>query len=259
MLGEYDPAMEKYIEALQLYDKLHGKQTISYASTLHNLAAVYRMKAMESRGMDKLELLERAQEAIQDVITIREQLLGSKHKETLQSKILQASIFKTNKQIDKAENLLLTILKIAIKEYDASIDLLIATIQNNLGLLYKEKQQWYLAKDFYQKAFNIRSSVLGDEHPETIIVMHNLAECLLAMGEEQQAKVIQEKILANVKEEIVQQNTPSTVTSSTPVTPSTAEQPINNNNNNNNNNNAESIPQRKPPIVLHKPVSRRKR
>lgn len=37
--------------------------------------------------------------------------------------------------------------------------------------------------------------IFGDAHQETIVVMHNLAECLMAMNRPEEARVWQEKIL----------------------------------------------------------------
>jgi len=80
-------------------------------------------------------------------------------------------------------------------------DLLTATIYNNTGLCYKSQKQFVEAKEYYGKSYHIRSKTLGEDHPETIIVMHNLAECLLASPdkEDQQAGLHwQQQIMALV-------------------------------------------------------------
>lgn len=74
--------------------------------------------------------------------------------------------------------------------------MLLATIENNLGLIYKEQQEYTQALECYRHAIAIRSNNLWTGHPEVIIAQHNLAECLLAMGNEQEAYEVQQSILA---------------------------------------------------------------
>jgi hypothetical protein len=55
---------------------------------------------------------------------------------------------------------------------------------NNLGLVQKELKRYPEAEASYSEALMIRSSSLGDLHPDTIVSMHNLAELHIAQGEE---------------------------------------------------------------------------
>lgn len=74
-------------------------------------------------------------------------------------------------------------------------DVLVALIENNLGFVYKSVGEFASAKDSYERALLIRSTTMGEKHPETIVAMHNLAECLLASGKQQEANALQQKIL----------------------------------------------------------------
>lgn len=82
--------------------------------------------------------------------------------------------------------------------------MLLATIENNLGFIFKEQQEYIKALECYHTAITIRSANLWIGHPEVIIAQHNLAECLLAMGKEQEAHEIQQSILAatNAKQHV---------------------------------------------------------
>ena len=81
------------------------------------------------------------------------------------------------------------------------------------------------AKKFYADCLNIRrlvgipyvfilsfaqplyySKVLGDEHPETIYCQHNLSECLLAMGKEDEALSIKNEMMAAASKNPVLKN-----------------------------------------------------
>lgn len=75
-LGQNEEAMEHYVKALHLYQDLSGKESSSYATTLSNLGALYKSMAEASKGMDKMELLERATEALLDARNVRQKLLG---------------------------------------------------------------------------------------------------------------------------------------------------------------------------------------
>jgi hypothetical protein len=54
-------------------------------------------------------------------------------------------------------------------------DPLVATIMNNLGLAYKSVGALQDAEQYYLSAIDVRSKVLGDDHPETIVSKHNLS------------------------------------------------------------------------------------
>lgn len=43
------------------------------------------------------------------------------------------------------------------------------------------------------------SNILGESHPDTIVSLHNLAECLHAMGRSEEAVAVQEKIVSLVE------------------------------------------------------------
>lgn len=43
------------------------------------------------------------------------------------------------------------------------------------------------------------SKILGESHPDTIVSLHNLAECLHAMGRSEEAVAVQEKIVSLVE------------------------------------------------------------
>ncbi|CAG1961496.1 unnamed protein product [Fusarium graminearum] len=45
----------------------------------------------------------------------------------------------------------------------------------DLAWAYNERGQYNEAKSFYQTALNLRRQVLGDNHPDTIATMENLA------------------------------------------------------------------------------------
>lgn len=91
MLGQLEEAMEQYTKALHVYEDIAGKRSTSYAAALCNLGVLY--KDMAERGatgsrsgsgsgtrtsaMEREQLLQRADEALQDALSIREECHGT--------------------------------------------------------------------------------------------------------------------------------------------------------------------------------------
>lgn len=93
-MGDYDLAMNRYTEALHVYQDIQGRKSPSYAATLSNLGTLYRIKATSTKGMEKQELLARANEALTDSLATRRELLGIQHKDTITSLVLLAGLKK---------------------------------------------------------------------------------------------------------------------------------------------------------------------
>lgn len=77
MLGNTDIAMNKYTEALQTYEDIVGKTHPSYVSTLANLGVLYKALAEAASGMERLQLIERADESLTDAYKLRQDTSGS--------------------------------------------------------------------------------------------------------------------------------------------------------------------------------------
>lgn len=73
-LGKLEEAMDTYTHAIQVYDEAVGKKHPSYASALANLGLLYKEQAEASKGIDKLNLIERAKEALTDSYNIRNEI-----------------------------------------------------------------------------------------------------------------------------------------------------------------------------------------
>jgi tetratricopeptide (TPR) repeat protein len=215
MLGNNDIAMEHYIKALHIYEDTNGKQNESYAATLMNLGVIYKSTAEYKKGLEKQQLLERSEEALNDSIKIRTFLQGQDHKETLKAKIHLASLYRIYNKINESEDMLRKIINIG-KKVHGKLDLVTATASNNLGMLLKTTGRYKEAHEFYEDSLRTRSNVLGDGHPDTLISMNNFAELLIAIGEQDKAAVLQQKILDTIgevskKDDNTNNNTTNTV------------------------------------------------
>lgn len=68
--------MDNYILALHTYEEVQGKRSTSYVSTLANLGMLYKTLAEGAKGIDREQLIERAEEALQDALALRVDMLG---------------------------------------------------------------------------------------------------------------------------------------------------------------------------------------
>jgi hypothetical protein len=84
---------------------------------------------------------------------------------------------------------------------------LVATILNNLAFAHKSSRNYPLALPLYQRSLGIRSRNLPPRHPDVVVAMNNLAECLRAMGEGEKADVVQRKMIEMVEAEETQETT----------------------------------------------------
>lgn len=78
LTGQHEASLEQYMNALQVYKEVHNNNTlsVSYASTLYNIGILYKQMAETSKGLDKSQFIDRAEEAIQDSHKLRLQLHG---------------------------------------------------------------------------------------------------------------------------------------------------------------------------------------
>ena len=73
---------------------------------------------------------------------------------------------------------------------------MVATAYNNLAYDQKMAGGYKESEANYNDALDIRKTIFGDDHPETLVVMNNLAELYLAMNETEKATNYQQQMLA---------------------------------------------------------------
>jgi tetratricopeptide (TPR) repeat protein len=117
LLGFNDSAMDKYVKALHIYEDKVGKKHKSYVSTLANLGVLYKAIAETSTGLDKLQLIERSEEALLDSIRIRIEISSFDNKDVLVASNHLATLWRMSKREEKAEEKLREILVIARNKY----------------------------------------------------------------------------------------------------------------------------------------------
>lgn len=78
MSGNLPEALDNYLFSLEIYFELLGKKHLNYAVALSNAGMLYKEIAETATGLDKLNAMERGEEALVDALAIRQEL-GKTH------------------------------------------------------------------------------------------------------------------------------------------------------------------------------------
>jgi tetratricopeptide (TPR) repeat protein len=131
---------------------------------------------------------------------------GHESKPAITAAISLSSVYKIMGDDVKAENILQSSLETA-RTVHGDMSSLTATILNNIGILLKKSSDRQAqALIYYEEALKIRTYTLGNQHPDTIISMNNLAELYISMGREKEATKLQEQIIELVNAQMEEES-----------------------------------------------------
>jgi tetratricopeptide (TPR) repeat protein len=172
---EYNQALEYYIKALNIREKILGKHQDT-ALSYNNIGSIYNAKSEYDKALEyHFKALE-----------IRKKVLGEECSDTAIS-YNNIGLTYTNKgEYDNALEYLFKALNIREKVLEEEHPN-IANSYNNIGFVYKNKGEYDIALDYYFKALEIKENVFGEKHPSTILTYKNIVVCYLAMGDEENA------------------------------------------------------------------------
>jgi hypothetical protein len=69
--------MDKYTNALHIYRSVGGQKSQQYSACLQNLGLLYKEMSSEAKSLDKEQLLERSEEALEESLNVRTELFGT--------------------------------------------------------------------------------------------------------------------------------------------------------------------------------------
>jgi tetratricopeptide (TPR) repeat protein len=165
-LGFYDEAENWGKRCYAIVQNKLGRENISAATSLSQLAYVYRRqgKYQEAERLNK------------NALELRKKLLGEEHPDVADSLNNLALVYYEKGEYNDAEALLVQSLEMRRKLLSAEhID--IADSLNNLALTYNAQGFYKEAESLYQEAYKLNQKLLGLEHPKTAINLNNLASC----------------------------------------------------------------------------------
>ncbi len=192
--GKYTTAIPKAERSLAIREKVLGNVHPDFASSLNNLAELYRLQGN----------YQQAEPLYQRSLTIREKVLGNVHPDVATSLNNLAILYRLQGKYQQAEPLYQRSLAIYEKVLGKE-HLSVASSLNNLAALYQAQGNYQQAEPLYQRSLTIYEKVLGKEHLSVASSLNNLAALYQAQGKYQQAEplyqhslAIREKVLGNV-------------------------------------------------------------
>jgi tetratricopeptide (TPR) repeat protein/nucleoside phosphorylase len=199
--GDYATTLPLYERALEIGERVLGKDHPLTATSLNNLADLYRATGQYEQA---LPLSQRALE-------IWERVLGTDHPSTATSLNNLAALYDSTGQYEQAlplyERALEITERVLGKDHPST-----ATSLNNLAALYDSTGQYEQALPLYERALEIRERVLGKDHPDTAQSLNNLAVLYRATGQYEQALPLYQRAL-EIRERVLGTDHPDTAIS----------------------------------------------
>jgi tetratricopeptide (TPR) repeat protein len=184
-IANYATALPLYERALSIREKVLGPEHPHVATTLNNLAALYRLMGNYTEA---LPLYERD-------LGISEKVLGPEHPDVATTLNNLAELYRFMGNYTEALPLYERALSISEKvlgpEHPG-----VATTLNNWAGLYQSMGNHTEALPLYERALSIREKVLGPEHPHVATTLNNLAGLYQSMGNHTKALPLYERALS---------------------------------------------------------------
>jgi len=174
--GDYAKALEWYLKALDINEKILGNEHPDTATTYNNIASVY----------NDLGAYKEALEWYKKALDIDEKVLGKEHPYTATTYSNIAKVYHGQGDYKKALDLDMKALdireKVLGKEHFST-----AITYNNIACAYNNRGDHKEALEWHQKALNINEKVFGKEHPYTATTYSNIASVYYNQGDYKEA------------------------------------------------------------------------
>ncbi|NEU73123.1 CHAT domain-containing protein [Hassallia byssoidea VB512170] len=199
--GKYSQAIPLAERALEIREKLLGKENLDVAGSLNNLAFLYQHQGS----------YQKAEPLYVRSLAIFEKALGKEHPLVATSLNNLAELYRVQGSYQKAEPLYLRSLAIDEKALgtehpDVAIDL------NNLALLYQAQGSYQKAEPLYVRALAIWEKVLGKKHPNVATSLNNLGVLYSSQGSYEKAEPLYVRSLA-IREKVLGKEHPDVAAS----------------------------------------------
>jgi tetratricopeptide (TPR) repeat protein len=199
--GKYEEAVPPARKALELGEKTIGADHPETATSLNNLAMLYKTVGDYAK----------AEPLYLRALKIHEKSLGPEHPNTAVSLANLAALYKAMGDYPKAEPLYQRALRIAEKTLGPEHPYTAQSL-NNLADLYYTTRGYAKAEPLFQRALRIREKALGPEHPDTTVSLNNLAWLYNKMGDYAKAEPLYQRAL-NIREKVLGPEHPDTALS----------------------------------------------
>ena len=184
--GRLEEAEDVASESYEIVSEVYGKSSLSACNALATLATILR-----KRG--KYEI---AFEMFVDIVSVRDCAFGPHHPATAVALAQLATSYRIRAKHDfnfhdeglmLAKNALRRALTIKEHLYGKN-SLKLATTLINFAKLYSDTHDYKRAEPVMQRAYDIRTSVLGEKHPDSVVTKSELASVISHRGRYDEAK-----------------------------------------------------------------------
>ncbi|MGB3517845.1 MAG: CHAT domain-containing protein [Elainellaceae cyanobacterium] len=199
--GQYAEAIPLARQAVDIRETALGGNHPDVASTLNNLAELYRAQGNYAA----------AEPLHQRSLDIKEAALGNNHPSVAASLNNLAELYRAQGNYGAAEPLYQrsrAIWEMALGENHPNV----ASSLNNLALLYQDQGNYAAAEPLYQQSLSILETVLGETHPDVATSLNNLAGLYRDQGNYGAAEPLLQRSLA-IDETALGENHPDVATS----------------------------------------------
>jgi tetratricopeptide (TPR) repeat protein len=226
LLGKYEEGEQYAKTALEIRENQLGKDHPYVASSLNNLANLYKaqgryndaeplyVKSLEIRehqldknspyvsaSLNNLAKLYREQKRYSEAeplylesIASKRHQLGNDHPSVALSLNGLAGLYREQGLYSKAEPLYLESLEIRVQKLGKDHPD-VATSLNSLARLYREQGRYNEAEPLIMRSLDIREHQLGKDHPKVALSLNNLAYLRQAQGNYAEAKILWQQAL----------------------------------------------------------------
>ncbi|KAH6694332.1 hypothetical protein BKA61DRAFT_257548 [Leptodontidium sp. MPI-SDFR-AT-0119] len=166
---------------------------------------------LQERSLTNLGKNEAAKALLQQILRIREEVLGKTHPSTLATMSNLALVLASQGKYAEAEAMNRQTLEISEEVLGKMHPETLATMNDLAGVLASQGK-YAEAEAMNRQTLEIKEEVLGKTHPETLATMSNLAGVLASQGKYAEAEAMNRQTL-EISEEVLGKTHPDTVTS----------------------------------------------
>ena len=183
--GKYAQAIPLAERALAIREKVLGKEHLEVASSLSNLAILYKQQWR----------YEKAEPLLKRSLAIDEKILGKEHRYTAISLNNLAQLYHDMGNYEKAEPLY----KKSLAIFEKVLGLQhpeVAKYLSHLAILYRKQGSYQKAESLYKRSLAIMQKAYGKYHPSVAIMLDNLAVMYSEQGSYEKGEQLSKRSLA---------------------------------------------------------------
>lgn len=183
--GQYDQGVVVARRALKVAEKNAGKNHPDVASSLNNLAELYRTQGKYAE----------AEPLYRRALEINKKTLGQNHPDIAVSMHNLVLLYLSQGKYEQAEPLCKSSLAIREKALDPD-DFDIAVSLSDLAGVYYSQRKFEEAEPLYKRSLAISEKALGPDHPKVALLLNNLAVLYESDGKYKEAELHYRRVLS---------------------------------------------------------------